>query len=163
MLLPIAPFTETAGTFVNCEGRVQSFHGVVRPLGETRPAWKVLRVLGSARRCRASTYDSIDDVRAELALAAPTSHRGCRTRPRVRESHARRSRRTGGFERIADVPIYFADALVRRAPSLQKTRDAAAPVACDEPATLLTARLATATQVRMRQGGGEAMLTVGAR
>ena len=47
MLLPIAPFTETPGTFVNAEGRVQSFHGVVKPLGETRPAWKVLRVLGN--------------------------------------------------------------------------------------------------------------------
>src|SRR6185295_14951451 len=45
VLLPVAPFTETAGSFVNAEGRVQSFQGVVRPLGETRPAWKVLRVL----------------------------------------------------------------------------------------------------------------------
>ena len=47
VLLPIAPFTETAGSFVNAEGRAQSFHGVVKPLGETRPAWKVLRVLGN--------------------------------------------------------------------------------------------------------------------
>ena len=47
VLLPIAPFTETSGTFVSAEGRVQSFHGVVKPLGETRPAWKVLRVLGN--------------------------------------------------------------------------------------------------------------------
>ena len=47
VLLPIAPFTETAGTFVSGEGRVQSFHGVVQPLGETRPGWKVLRVLGT--------------------------------------------------------------------------------------------------------------------
>lgn len=45
VLLPIAPFTETSGSFVNAEGRVQSFHAVVKPLGETRPAWKVLRVL----------------------------------------------------------------------------------------------------------------------
>ena len=47
VLLPVSPFTETSGTFVNCEGRAQSFRGVVRPLGETRPAWKVLRVLGT--------------------------------------------------------------------------------------------------------------------
>ena len=47
VLLPIAPFTETSGTFVNCEGRAQSFNGTVKPLGETRPAWKVLRVLGN--------------------------------------------------------------------------------------------------------------------
>src|SRR5437773_4489590 len=47
VLLPIAPFTETAGTFINCEGRAQSFRGVVRPQGDARPAWKVLRVLGT--------------------------------------------------------------------------------------------------------------------
>jgi len=51
VLLPIAPFTETSGTFVNAEGRAQSFHAVVKPLGEARPAWKVLRVLGNAGRC----------------------------------------------------------------------------------------------------------------
>ncbi len=47
VLLPIAPWTETSGTFINTEGRVQSFNAVVKPLGETRPAWKVLRVLGN--------------------------------------------------------------------------------------------------------------------
>src|SRR3989338_5629812 len=47
VLLPIAPFTETSGTFVNTEGLVQSFKGAAKPLGETRPAWKVLRVLGN--------------------------------------------------------------------------------------------------------------------
>ena len=47
VLLPMAPFTETSGSFVNAEGRLQSFHAVVRPLGDARPAWKVLRVLGN--------------------------------------------------------------------------------------------------------------------
>ncbi|MGZ8229094.1 MAG: NADH-quinone oxidoreductase subunit NuoG, partial [Burkholderiales bacterium] len=47
VMLPIGPFTETAGTFINMEGRVQSFNGCVQPLGEARPAWKVLRVLGN--------------------------------------------------------------------------------------------------------------------
>ena len=65
VLLPIAPFTETAGTFVNCEGRVQSFNGVVKPLGEARPAWKVLRVLGNLLGLPASTSTASDEVRAE--------------------------------------------------------------------------------------------------
>ena len=55
VLLPIAPFTETSGSFVNAEGRLQSFHAVVRPLGDTRPAWKVLRVLGNLLGCRVLT------------------------------------------------------------------------------------------------------------
>ena len=67
VLLPIAPFTETAGTFVNCEGRVQAFNGVVKPLGEARPAWKVLRVLGSLLGLPGFEHDSIEAVRAEIA------------------------------------------------------------------------------------------------
>ncbi len=70
VLLPIAPFTETAGTFVSCEGRVQSFHGVVPPLGETRPGWKVLRVLGTLLGLPGFAADSAEDVRASVLPAA---------------------------------------------------------------------------------------------
>ena len=65
MLLPIAPFTETSGSFVNAEGRVQSFHGVVKPLAETRPAWKVLRVLGNVLGLAGFDFETSEDVRAE--------------------------------------------------------------------------------------------------
>src|SRR5690606_877268 len=65
VLLPIAPFTETAGTFINTEGRVQSFQGVVRPLGEARPAWKVLRVLGNLTGLSGFSFDTIEQVRTE--------------------------------------------------------------------------------------------------
>ncbi len=69
-LLPVSPYTETAGTFVNCEGRSQAFNGVVKPLGETRPAWKVLRVLGSLLGLPGFDFESIDDVRASLPATA---------------------------------------------------------------------------------------------
>ncbi|RAG59943.1 hypothetical protein DN536_40305, partial [Burkholderia multivorans] len=59
----IAPFTETDGTVVNAEGTVQSFNGVVRPLGETRPAWKVLRVLGSLLGLPNFEYETAEEVR----------------------------------------------------------------------------------------------------
>ena len=119
VLLPVSPFTETAGTFVNCEGRVQSFNGVVTPLGETRPAWKVLRVLGSMLGLPGFDFDSIDDVRARLPAAADIA-------ARLVQRDARRASRNlrsaaNGLERVADVPIHFADPLVRRAPSLQQT------------------------------------------
>ena len=65
VLLPIAPFTETSGTFVNTEGRVQSFNGVVRPLGDARPAWKVLRVLGNVLNLDGFAYESSEAVRDE--------------------------------------------------------------------------------------------------
>jgi NADH-quinone oxidoreductase subunit G len=67
VLLPIAPFTETAGTFVSTEGRVQSFNGVVRPLGEARPAWKVLRVLGNLLSKQGFDHEDLQAVRAEIA------------------------------------------------------------------------------------------------
>ena len=90
VLLPIAPFTETAGTFVNCEGRVQAFNGVVKPLGETRPAWKVLRVLGSLLGLPGFDFDS-DRRRARVAACgAATSRRS------LAQRHARRDRDAGG-------------------------------------------------------------------
>ena len=73
VLLPIAPFTETAGTFVNCEGRVQSFHGVVQPLGETRPGWKVLRVLGTLLGLPGFDADTVGATCATRCSATPAT------------------------------------------------------------------------------------------
>ncbi|MCK2125578.1 NADH-quinone oxidoreductase subunit NuoG [Thauera aromatica] len=157
VLLPIAPFTETSGTFVNCEGRAQSFTAVARPLGEVRPGWKVLRVLGNLLSLEGFGYDDSEAVRAQalpadLAAALDNGIEG------VVVSSA--SAAANALERVADVPIYFADALVRRAPSLQKTRDAAAPVARIAPATLAALGLAAGQKIRVVQGGGRAELTV---
>ena len=64
VLLPTAPFTETSGTFVNAEGRAQSFVGVVKPLGETRPGWKILRVLGNLLALDGFEYESSEQVKS---------------------------------------------------------------------------------------------------
>jgi NADH-quinone oxidoreductase subunit G len=64
VLLPIAPFTETAGSFINMEGRAQGFHAIVKPQGEARPAWKVLRVLGNLLNLGGFDYDTAEAVRA---------------------------------------------------------------------------------------------------
>ncbi|WP_435626246.1 NADH-quinone oxidoreductase subunit NuoG [Candidatus Ferrigenium straubiae] len=125
VLLPIAPFTETSGTFVSTEGRVQSFKGTVKPLGDARPAWKVLRVLGNLLEVQGFDYDTSEAVRDEALSGPAVAERlnnhleGIAIQPAAPAA--------GGLQRIADVPIYAADALVRRASSLQKTRDAATP------------------------------------
>ena len=123
MLLPIAPFSEAAGTYVSTEGRVQSFHACVNPLGDTRPGWKVLRVLGSLLGRQGFDFDTIEQVRT-----------ACLGGREVSGSLSNKISGTGGngtpvsgIQRIADVPIYFADPLVRRSPPLQKTRDARPP------------------------------------
>ena len=121
--LPIAPFTETAGSFVNTEGTVQSFNGVVKPLGEARPAWKVLRVLGNLLGLPGFDQDSVDAIRKEIApdLQLFVNSKLNNSITGVKAEIAKSS---AGIERIGEVPIYAADALVRRAPSLQKTADA---------------------------------------
>ena len=121
VLLPIAPFTETSGTFVNAEGRVQSFHGVVKPLGETRPAWKVLRVLGNLLGVPGFDFETSEDVRAQaLGDQATISLRLDNRTDHV----APASLQDDALERLADVPIYEGDPWVRRAESLQRTADA---------------------------------------
>jgi NADH-quinone oxidoreductase subunit G len=125
VLLPIAPFTETSGTFVNTEGRVQSFQATVHPLGNARPGWKVLRVLGSLLGRQGFELDTVEQVRA--ACLGGKDVQKLLSNSIGGSSPA--ASPVSGIQRIAEVPIYFADPLVRRSPSLQKTRDARAPKA----------------------------------
>jgi NADH-quinone oxidoreductase subunit G len=124
VLLPIAPFTETPGTFVSTEGRVQSFQAVVHPRGAARPGWKVLRVLGSLLGRPGFDLDTVEQVRA-ACLGGRDLARLLSNQISVEEKPL--PEKPQGIQRIADVPIYFADPLVRRAPALQKTRDARKP------------------------------------
>ena len=152
-ILPIAPFTETAGTFVNCEGRVQSFSGVVRPLGEARPGWKVLRVLGNQLGLPGFDYDSPEAVRAAAlpddVAARLANEVSIAPMPAVAGEAA---------ERIADVPVYCSDAIVRRAQSLQKTADARPPRASANARTLAGFGLKAGDKARVRQGEAAALL-----
>ncbi len=130
-LLPIGPFTETAGCFVNMEGRAQSFNGVVRPAGEARPAWKVLRVLGNRLELQGFEQASAEEVRNEALAGDIASRLGNASRGEMAPAEPASS----GLVRVADVPIYWTDPLVRRAESLQLTADARPPVASLSPGT----------------------------
>jgi NADH-quinone oxidoreductase subunit G len=125
VLLPIAPFTETAGTFVNAEGRVQSFHGVVKPLGDTRPAWKVLRVMGNMLGVPGFEFESSQEVLAKVVKAdtdfVPTDKLSNASKATIRLDVA--------AGEPASAAIYQLDSIVRRAPALQLTADAKATVA----------------------------------
>jgi NADH-quinone oxidoreductase subunit G len=156
VLLPIAPFTETSGTCVSCEGRVQSFRGVVRPLGEARPGWKVLRVLGTLLELPGFEIDSSEAIRD--ALLADAGDVSARLSNATRVEIAAPAAAAVGVERVADVPIYFADPLVRRAYSLQQTADARAPRARMHRSLLDGLGIVEGAQVRVRQGRGEAVL-----
>jgi NADH-quinone oxidoreductase subunit G len=155
VLLPIAPFTETAGSFVNAEGLLQSFHGVVPPAGDSRPAWKVLRVLGNLLGLPGFDHETSEAVLAE-ALGDPR-----KLAPRLDNTTTAAVTLVAapeGLQRLADVPIYAADPLVRRAASLQGTADAKAPVV-GLPMTLWQQLgLQAGDKVRVSQGAAAAVL-----
>ena len=136
VLLPIAPFTETSGSFVNAEGRLQSFHAVVRPLGEARPGWKVLRVLGNLLGLPGFDADSSQAV---LASALPGVASGD-TVDAARLSNADTVTGPAGADltparqQPCVAAIYELDSLVRRATSLQLTSDARAARAAEQGA-----------------------------
>jgi NADH-quinone oxidoreductase subunit G len=158
VLLPVVPCTETSGTFVNAEGRWQSFAGATSPYAGSRPGWKVLRVLGNLLELDGFDYASSEEVRDELQRrlqdADVTDRRG---RTPVTEPPA-----TGqGLERIGEAAIYGVDALVRRAAALQKTPDAlVAGTARMNAAQAQASGLGEAQQVRAVQGESSAVLTL---
>ena len=124
VLLPIAPFTETPGTFVNAEGRVQSFHAVVKPLGETRPAWKVLRVLGNMLGLPGFAFESSVEVLAQVFGPAVDGRSQVAAGKLNNASDVLPTAGAAPASRPAVASIYQLDSLVRRATSLQLTADA---------------------------------------
>ena len=155
VLLPIAPFTETSGTFVNAEGRAQSFSGVVKPAGDSRPAWKVLRVLGNLLGLPGFNQETSEAVRAEaLGDLAGLGKR------LDNASHAALLpvAAAPGVQRISDVPIYASDALVRRASALQLTADARAPMVSLPTALWRELGLTSGARVRVSQDAATSVL-----
>jgi NADH-quinone oxidoreductase subunit G len=140
------------------EGRAQSFNGSVKPRGETRPGWKVLRVLGNLMDVAGFDYESSEAVRTEVTGGATDLSARCtaaavpsRTKSVVDGAGAGAE----GLERIADVPIYFSDPLVRRSAPLQATRDARPPVVRANGRALASLGLVSDDIVDVAMAGGE--------
>jgi NADH-quinone oxidoreductase subunit G len=156
VLLPIATYTETSGTFVSAEGRVQSFKGAVKPLGEARPAWKVLRVLGNLLKVDGFGYETSEAVRDEalhgVDVAASLNNAIAGVENKAFAAN--------GLQRVADVPIYATDAVVRRSAPLQATADAARPRAWLNAKELGKLGLQAGAQARVKQGAGSVVLEV---
>ena len=160
VLLPVSPFSETSGTFVNTEGRAQSFYAAAKPLGDARPAWKVLRVLGNLLQLAGFEYNSSEDVRAEALRGQPEFVSGLDNG--INGVALNLTTSAGGLERVADVPIHFADPLVRRAPALQLAADSAAPSARMNAATLSKLGVAAGDKLKVKVGAGGTAVTLAA-
>ncbi|MBK7353121.1 MAG: NADH-quinone oxidoreductase subunit G [Nitrosomonas sp.] len=159
VILPIAPFTETSGTFINTEGRVQSFNGVVSSLGEARPAWKVLRVLANLQELEGFDYETSEQVCTELLsdYGNVTDH----LNNAVNEFTVNLNEASlNSIERIGEVNIYQSDPIVRRAASLQLTHDAHYPRAVISSSLMEKLGLKVGDKIKIKQGIGECQLEV---
>jgi NADH-quinone oxidoreductase subunit G len=157
VMLPITPATEAGGTFISIEGRTQAMNPSVKPLGESKPGWKVLKVLGETLGATGFAYETLDEAKAQ-ALAAVgdvTAKLNNQANTTVTSSIA-----STGLERVADVPAYATDAIVRRADSLQRTAEGAAPTARMHSATLASLTLQDGQAVKVKSNTGSVMLKV---
>ncbi len=119
VILPIGTFAETSGTYVNLEGRWQSVPGAAKPVGESRPGWKVLRVLGNLLNLPGFDYLTSEQVRDELkGQIGEVTPDNTYVSGSLEDS-------TAGAAR--DVGIYAVDAIVRRSSALQQTHAASQP------------------------------------
>ncbi len=159
VLLPVAPFVESSGTFVNAEGRVQSFNGAVKPLGEARPAWKVLRVLGNLLKVDGFEHDTSEAVRDEALKGVDVA---ARLNNAISGIEIQAAAAANGMQRVSDVPIYACDAVVRRAPSLQATADAATPKVWMRSDELTNIGVKAGMNVKVSQGAGSVKLACAA-
>ena len=125
VILPVSPFSETAGTFINLEGTPQSFGPVAPTKGLSRPAWRLIAALGKLFGCTDFEYQSIEDVRAELKDHLDNFRGELQAKYEVGSiEKQRRSDVQDEIERVSDVPMYSVDSIVRRAPALQLTKEA---------------------------------------
>ncbi|KHD06284.1 NADH dehydrogenase [Candidatus Thiomargarita nelsonii] len=158
VILPIALFAETSGTYINGEGLWQSFSGAVVPPGEARPAWKILRVLGNLFELDGFDYIASDQVRDELRPLIGDKKAETQTAWQI-PARLSVDPANKGLQRITEMPIYSVDALVRRAGALQSTMDAKITQGVHIN-TRLAAQLSLAQDKQVRVKQDEAQITL---
>ena len=157
VMLPIAPFTETSGTFVNAQGTPQSFKGTVAPHGQTRPGWKVLRVLGNVLHLAGFDDETSESVRDSVLSGGVSSRLSNQIDVGLASVTAGQGP-LGALQRVTDLPIYRSDALVRRAPALQESAASRAPAARMHAQTLASVGCVAGDAVRVKSATGSVTL-----
>jgi NADH-quinone oxidoreductase subunit G len=159
VMLPISPFTETSGTFVNAQGLAQSFKGTVAPRGQTRPGWKVLRVLGNVLHLAGFDDESSESVRDAVMSGGVTGRLSNQLKGELSALTSVAASAAGTkLERVTDVPIFRTDAMVRRAQALQDSAASRAPVARMHADTLAQLGLTQGVQVLVKAAAGQVVL-----
>ncbi len=157
VLLPIAPFSETSGTFVNASGEWQSFQGASRALGESRPGWKVLRVLGNLCDIDGFDYQTSEDVLNELREFVEDSNA---SQAIAVVDEIARPQMAGGLARISAVAIHNVDAIVRRSAPLQQTHDAEPGIVRINSGLARKLGFSDVVRVLVKQGGRQSSMAL---
>ena len=144
VLLPLAPVPETDGSYINLDGRQQDFTAALKPPGEARAGWKILRRLGERLGLSGFDFVALDAVQAQLATTTPASVDSLVLEPSVADQDS--------LWRIGDVPIYAGDNLLRRAPALQATTHAGDDRVRLNPTTATRLGLVEGQPVRVQMG-----------
>ncbi|CAB5512866.1 NADH-quinone oxidoreductase chain 3 [Achromobacter anxifer] len=153
VMLPVSPFTETSGTYVNAQGLAQSFKGTVSPFGQTRPGWKVLRVLGNVLHLAGFDDETSESVRDAVLAGGVEGRLSNEIKAPLGLGQV-----ASGLERVADVPIYRTDAMVRRSEPLQAAPASKKPAAAMNGRTLTSLGLTAGVKVRVTGGQGSVEL-----
>ncbi len=156
VMLPITPATEAGGTFISIEARTQIMNPTVKPLGDSKPGWKVLKVLGESLGAVGFTYETLDQAKAQTLAAVGDVSAKLNNQANVAIAITEAST---GLERVADVSAYANDAIVRRADSLQRTAEGAAPTARMHSATLISLNLQDGQAVKVKSATGSVVLS----
>lgn len=162
VLLPIAPFTETSGTYMSMEGRVQSFAAAVKPLGECRPAWKVLRVFANTLGLKGFDYETSEEVKDKIfGGEKPSAVTWQNLNNNLKELvEIEVNIKNEGLQRIGEVPQYESDPIVRRSQPLQKTKYNTQPMARMRAEQMTALGLSDGDVVLVKQDKGSAILQV---
>ena len=158
VMLPVAAFAETAGSYVSMEGRLQSFRAVVSPQGDARPAWKVLRVLGNQFDLPGFDQDTAEQVLAEALPQGEAMIQG-RLGNGIAGVSIGHLSAGAGIERLGETAIYQLDAYTRRAPALQATADGDKGQSAAANGILIgRLGLGEGKPVKVRQNGAETIM-----
>ncbi len=172
VLLPMAAFAEAAGTFINCEGRIQTAKVAASPQGDARPGWKILRVLGNFLKVDGFNHVTLDDVMADIAaqdvlkqdilsqdtLKLTPSNRLTPWEIQKPISTKSKNSKDGGLIRLTDMPMYRGDCTVRNAQALQTTADNPGPRVSANSVTAVAQKLESGDRVVVKNGAGKATL-----
>ncbi len=159
-VLPVGLAPEINGTYVNVDGTAQTVAAGSKLPGEAREGWRVLRALGAQLGLEDFSFTDFGEVHAKVKpqlAEKPVTGKACEKQSRP---HPDGNRAPGSFVRVSTVPIYRADAVVRRAKSLQAhplTGHAAVGL---HPEDALALGLSADAQAKVSAGDAETTLPV---